>query len=67
MGRERGSFSERPQLSPLDRGVHSPDVRALGEAAVVAAHHVLAADHTSEPDESLRHQLGMFSGFPCVS
>src|SRR6267143_1308567 len=36
------------------------------EAAVGAAHHVLAADHTSEPDESLRHQLGMFDNVRVV-
>src|SRR5882672_498947 len=58
--REGGSFSQRPQLGPLDRRVHPADVRALGEAAVGAAHHVLAADDTSEPGKALRHQFGMF-------
>ena len=37
----------------------APDEGALGESAVGAAHHVLAADELREPDEPLGDELGM--------
>src|SRR5882757_6059315 len=54
-----GTFRQRTQLGPHDRGVHPLGKGALREAAVGAAQHILAADDLGEPNEALRHQLGM--------
>src|SRR3954465_13915284 len=53
-----GAFGQRAQLGPHDARVNPLRERTLGEAAVGAAHHVLAADNLGEPRKPLRHQLG---------
>ena len=51
--------SEALQLRPHDGGMHPLRERALGEAAIGAAHHVLAADDFGQPHDPLGHQLRM--------
>src|SRR5438067_2380773 len=50
-GGEPRAFGECLELRPLDRRVYAPEEGTLGEAAVGAAHHALAADELREPYE----------------
>ena len=47
--------------------MHALDERALREAAVGAADHVLAADELGQPDDALGDQLGMLDDVRVVA
>src|SRR5207244_4123927 len=56
---EAGAFGEHAELLPHDRGVAALGEGALGEAAVGAGDHVLAADQPGIVNDPLGYELGV--------
>src|SRR5258707_668262 len=59
-GRQAGAFGQRRELGPDDARHLALDARALGEATVAAADHILASDQVGESSQALGNQFRVF-------